>query len=170
MTIRIILSLVLCIVFLSTANGLATGNSCYGSQKLVKNKNKRAAFRYVIISNKVDNVDPNNSFRAVEVLLDEKAFSEENLKKLFLQVSKRYPEPEWLKIHVYTSLEQVPTPEESEQPAISEDYDNPYNDKYHWAFFMREDGNEQFRYNPKPPDIDLKTVVLKGHEIFNLKK
>lgn len=118
----------------------------------------RSPFRYVIFNNEVD-----AGYRYLEVLLDEKAFSEENLKQLFKLVSNRFPIPRVLHIQVYTNLEDAETPEERESGKASEQPGNPAADRYHSAYFLRDnDGNQWFTYNPDAPDTKLRTVVVKG--------
>src|SRR5712692_8644089 len=119
----------------------------------------RSPFRYAIV-----NVtgDPEEAYRYVVILLDEKAFSEQTLRELFKLVSARFPTPNRLDVQVYTNLEQVETPEEHDHGKISESQDDPTIDKYHWALFIRSQGNELLWYNPNPPDRKMKTIVLKG--------
>jgi hypothetical protein len=122
--------------------------------------------RYVIFSD--DQVkDPVNSRydrRTLGVILEESAFSEDNLTKLSKCLMSKYSEPNWLFIWVYTNMEQLSPPD---APAISES-DKPSDiDKHHWAFMVREEGNEFFRYNLNPPSSDLKTVVVKGKEVYS---
>ena len=126
----------------------------------------RSSLRYAIVSNEIVNVtgDADDAFRYVVILLDEKAFSESRLKELFKLVSARFPTPNRLDVQVYTDLEQVETPEEHDRGRVSESRDDPTSDKYHWALFIRSQGNELFRYNPNPPNRGMKTVILKGED------
>ncbi len=129
-------------------------------------RTNRSPFRYVIVSNEViddSGTPPKDAYRYVEVLLDEKAFSENNLKELFKLVSRRFPKPRVLDVQVYTNLQDIETPEERESGKMSEAPHDPSLDRYHQAFFTRDnDGNEWFTYNPNPPSSDRKKVVLKG--------
>jgi hypothetical protein len=120
-------------------------------------------FRYIIYSNKINNQLDN---RSVGVLIDREAFTEENLTKLYYLISKRFPQPHWLRVGVSTSLWQITTPEEEDMPLISERGFDPHDDLYPRAFMIREDGNELFRYTAKgPPYVNLtKTVILKGKD------
>lgn len=124
-----------------------------------------APFRYVICSNDIGGIGS----RQVTVLLDPAAFSEENLKKLFYLVAKRFPEPSSLDVWVKTRLWQIETPEESEIGKISDLGDDPHNDQFQQALLMRTNGNELFRYSSdeKPPYRSLKTVILKGRDPFD---
>ncbi len=121
--------------------------------------------RYVIF--KDDHIkDPVNSQydkRTLGVMLEESAFSEDNLIKLSKCLMSKYSEPNWLFIWVYTNMEQLSPPD---APAISESGKPSDIDKHHWAFMVRAEGNEFFRYNLNPPSSDLKTVVIKGKEVF----
>ena len=121
-------------------------------------------FRYVILSNEVGGYD--KPTRTVSVLLDETSFSENTLVKLFSLVSKRFPEPQRLQVWVSTSLWQLATPEEAAMPVISERGDDPHDDLHPRALLMRQDGNELFRYTPKAPYVNMKTVILKGKDPY----
>lgn len=112
-----------------------------------------------------------DGYRYVEVLLDERAFSENNLKELFRLVSKRFSTPRALHVQVYTNLEDVETPEEKEKGKISETPFDPNLERHHQAFYLRDDeGNEWFTYNPNPPDGETKKVILKTMQANQLKK
>lgn len=151
-------------IFLLTA---WIGNRIAYGLEVAAAQNERPKFRYVIISNKVDDTGrPQDTWRTLLVLLEPESFSEDTLKELFSLLSKRFPDPEWLKIDITTSLKQIPTPEEAEAPSISGGPDNLEFNKYHWAYMMRMKGSELFRYNPNPPRRDLKTVIIKGKDPF----
>ena len=121
-------------------------------------KPARARFRYVIVENKTYTIA--KSRRTLTVLLDPASFSEENLRELFALLSKRFPQPESLTAQVFTSMEQIPTPEESDLPQASEVSSNPEIGKYHWAVLVRTRSEEYFRYNPEPPQNTIKTVKV----------
>jgi hypothetical protein len=120
--------------------------------------------------------DPEEFERIVTVLLDREAFSEETLKKLFALLSKRFPEPKRMMVEVYTNLKQIPTPEEGRVPAVSEVRlrdlcDGCYwadllraRDEYRWAILIRSDGDGLIIYNPNPPSLETKEIVLKRKE------
>ena len=79
----------------------------------------RTPFRYVITRDEVTEstyYPQGGKFRTrgVNVLLDEKSFSESTLKQLFALISKRFPDPDGLRVTVYTNLEDMMTPEEGE--------------------------------------------------------
>ena len=92
------------------------------SKQQISGQTYKAPFRYVIISNHVytPTGDRRDTSRFIEVLLDEKAFSEETLRQLFKLISQRFPKPRWLDVDVYPNLDQTETPEESDLAKISE--------------------------------------------------
>jgi hypothetical protein len=123
----------------------------------------RSEFRYVILTDDVETIARKYRTRGVRVLMDDKAFSEENLTKLFNLLLKRYPEPDWMVVSVMTSLEQVATPEEVDREIIMSHTNNhPEYDLYNNAVLIRQGENEFFRYTINPPRTEMKTVVLKG--------
>jgi hypothetical protein len=136
---------------------------CVLAQKKIDERHT-AEFRYIIVSNEVGGYD--KPMRSVTVLLDETAFSANTLVKLLALVSKRFPEPERLLVWVETSLWRLATPEEADMPVISERGDDPHDDLHPHALLMRQDGNELFRYTPKAPYANMKTVVLKGKDPY----
>src|SRR5688572_28362400 len=103
-------------------------------------------FRYVIIENRIEKDDSETS-RIVEVLLEERAFSEQNLRILFELLSKRFPTEDSLHVRVHTSLDQAPTPEERDEGGTSGNPE-PSRRKYYWAVYVRSDYDEHFRYSP----------------------
>lgn len=155
---------VLCFGLWVSASSQVKAMNNHSTKGRAKQERSKSSFRYVILRNEYagDNVEPRDPYRTVEVLLDETVFSEKTLRKLFDLISRRYPKPQLLRVWVYTNLNQLATPEEEDRGKRSETPDDPDDDKYHWAIFIREDGNELFRYNPDPPSTDLRTVILKG--------
>jgi hypothetical protein len=126
----------------------------------------RSDFRYIVLSTEVRSFG-DVKVRGVVVLLDEAAFSEDNLRRLFELLSKRYPDPEWMDAHVLTSLEQVQTPEEHDvygNASIQGGFGNliRYND-FNRAIFFRYGEKQFFRYTSNlGSGENLKTVVIKG--------
>jgi hypothetical protein len=120
--------------------------------------------RYAIVYNDIvaETDSPKGTYRLVQVLLDERSFSEETLRELFSLLSKRFLRPRNLRVSVLTSLDQVETPEERDAPKISNMPDHPSTDIHQWAEFTRERGNEWYRYNVDPPGRKEKIVTLKG--------
>jgi hypothetical protein len=151
----------LAMLLLFVCSIVANGQKTRVSQQ--ENKSN-SPFRYVIVENTFDkDENPELNSRAVEVLLDGKAFSEKNLKTLFALVSKRFPKSDQLYIWVYTSLEQIPTPEEKDGGATSESNEVNSN-KYYWAVYLRNEGDEFFRYSPVNDKSDLKTIQLTSNQ------
>jgi hypothetical protein len=131
----------------------------------------QAKFKYVIFENKLKNYPGiNHSERIVKVLMDADAFTESNLKDLFLLIQKRFVEPDRLEVWVYTNLKQVETPEEAELPKSSSAPDNYYLQHNHYAWYYKSKGNELFRYNESPPGKSLKTVIIRGIDPFSPNK
>jgi len=133
----------------------------------VTRTNYRRPFRYIIYLNEVsDDNGPQERSRYLEVLLDRKAYSEKTLRELFHLLSERFPTPANMDVQVFTSIEQVPAPEEmgmgsSEQP------DNPRVEKHPSAFMIRQGGNEIIRYFYRYPYRVERTVVIKGKDLIN---
>jgi hypothetical protein len=123
---------------------------------------ERLEFRYIIVSSTVNRDDPKLPVRIVEILLDEKKFSEDTLRKLYLLVSKRFPKPKDMQVWVYTSLDQIATPEEEGAPVASHIIkEDPNAPKHYKAFLLRRDGNELFWYY-NLDGTESTTIVLKG--------
>ncbi len=131
-------------------------------------KAPRSPFRYAIIWDHVGEygnypAGPTRKSRGVDVLLDPKSFSEENLKQLFALLSKRFPEPTELLVSVYTDLEDIMTPEEGDFIWENCTLDlAKLTPKYPWAFYMRTSDSEHFTYHTKQPNEQPKQVVLRG--------
>ena len=108
-------------------------------QTNAKSEEFRSPFRYAIVSNKIDPAisRKDETRRFVEVLLDGKSFSKENLITLLKLVSKRYPKPHLLYVNVFTSLEDVETPEEREQSKISGSDNSSASNQSDLAVFIR---------------------------------
>lgn len=69
-----------------------------------------APIRYVIVYNEVFD----SKVRWLDIVIDEKQFNEENLRKTFELIKKRFPEPFAMNIEIHTNLETIETPEEKE--------------------------------------------------------
>lgn len=80
----------------------------------------RSKFRYAIVSNNLEGGSRKVSRRFLEVLIDKSAFNEDNLILLFDLLAKRYPKPHTCFTTVYTSLNDIETPEERDRPLFSE--------------------------------------------------
>lgn len=120
-------------------------------------------FHYVIIKTDVMDTDqPSMATQSVVVLMDEKAFSEDNLKTLFALLSKRFIATPWLDVFVYTSLDQLDTPEQQDAPRPADAKSKPMDCSHRRAFLARHNGNEFLRYTVRSGHCEMKTVILKG--------
>lgn len=167
MRIQTVLIITICagLVFMSqmVAQTVVDGEGRHKTQTR-REPNYRASFRYVIVYNEIvgGEDDLREAFRYVEVLLDERAFSEKTLKELFRLLSKRFREPKDMDVAVYTSLEQIDTPEERDAGKISEAPEDPALDQHPSAVLIRKGECEFFRYTPQAPSTEMKTVVVRG--------
>lgn len=170
MRIQRIYGLALCALLLWPGNNLAGGYHRTEVQEQEQQKPYRSPFRYIILGNEIGGFS--KAERHVGILLDHKVFSVETVKELFRLVSERFPEPDRLRITVFSRLEQLPTPEEDDKvnPSISEGPDIPERDKYPLAFMIREDGNELIRYYPNAPNMKMRTIILKGRDPYSPQK
>src|SRR5262249_12723535 len=118
-------------------------------------------FHYIIVDTDVMNLDrPDLARQSVTVLMDEAAFSEENLKVLFRLLSKRFRDPDWMIVFVYTHVSQLDTQEQVPKPSDSKS--KPMDCTHHSGFMSRHSGNEFLRYNREPGNCEWKTVMLRG--------
>jgi hypothetical protein len=123
--------------------------------------NFRSPIRYVIVYNEISQTE--YPTRSVEILMDENAFNEKNLKQLFELLDKRFSKPESLLVIVHTSLKTIETPEERDLGNYSLEAGRLTDEiiKHKDAFYVRyENGYRRFRYttnlSPKrEKDIDL---------------
>ena len=122
-----------------------------------------SSFRYAIVRNEIAKALP---VRQVWVLMEEKAFTEENLKSLYQLVIKRYPEPYQMDIWVYTSLQDVPTPEEADSDeGMSEAKDAPPLSGAPTAVCVRNEKGEYINYfYPTPKGQEHGKIVIRGAE------
>ncbi|MEP6847315.1 MAG: hypothetical protein ABI999_00550 [Acidobacteriota bacterium] len=101
--------------------------------------------------------------RHIEIFLDEKAFSETNLKKLFEYLSKQNPDPVHLTVVVKTNWAQLPMASDCPGYGVSEQPPDPHEYDYLQATYYRRKDQEYFRYSPAP-HVDqayFKTVEMK---------
>lgn len=138
-------------------------NQSYASRCNTSNtvdKCKMLGFRYLVISNEL--LSPNS--RHIEIFLDEKAFSEKNLKILFTHFGTWYPEPYRITINVKTDWSQIQLPLPPECPALSDSgtgNDSPSN--FFEAVYYRRNvpqKKEIFRYRPNPNKSEFRTILL----------
>lgn len=110
-------------------------------------KSPDTRFRYVIVKGVSEieefvNSDPDDL--SIEVLMEDRAFSEKNLKILFRLLGDRYKSKKALSIDVFTSLDAILTPEENDRQPLK----GPISDyrKYKFAFYVRNGFGERFSY------------------------
>jgi len=121
-----------------------------------------SSFRYAVVHNEVAKALP---VRQVWVLMEDKAFTEENLKSLFELVIKRFPEPYEMNIWVYTNLADVPTPEEADEGGMSEVKDAPPLSGAPTAVCVRNDKTEYINYfYPTPKGQEHGKIVIRAPE------
>ncbi len=89
--------------------------SVYGQNKS-ENKKQISPFRYIIAHNEINKLSKKSNVlhRNLIVLMEKDAFTEENLKKLYILVTKRFPKPLSLIVIVETDINEIPTLEERE--------------------------------------------------------
>jgi hypothetical protein len=118
-------------------------------------------FRYLVLENELRSP----TVRHIEIFLDDRAFSETNLKTLFEYLSKTNPDPKLLTIQVYSNWEQVPIPSDCPGTGRSNMPDKPDKYDYYQAIYYRNDRNgimiETFEYNPVLKNTEFKKVILK---------
>lgn len=159
---RLVLKVVMGSFLIAVSAPLVNTLGFYGLQDKSSSNPHRSNFRYVIVFNNYL-----HNGRLLFVLMDERAFSEANLRELFKLISKRFPEPDELHVAVFTSLEQIPTPEEMDYAAKSspnsEEVLNLTNAKnYPFAYYDRAHGHEIFKYSTGSSNGTEKTVIIKG--------
>jgi hypothetical protein len=124
----------------------------------------RSPYRYAIVYNNLEegtNVSP--SRRYLVILLDRKAFSEANLRDLFLRLSERFPAPIWMDAFVETSLEDVQTPEENDLPLESEIQVDSSEGKSPRAIMQRSPSRRDITIWSPLASSRPYTIVLAGH-------
>lgn len=150
-----------CLIFVSLLIGLTQAQDRYPKvlQEDQNVKLDQMNFHYEIYYNVAFHYgDPEKGTRNIGVLIEEKDFSEENLKELFKALSKGYLMPHNMCIQVVTNGEQIyPSgwPKEGDEP------EPPNYHNYPWALFFRNGENEFFRYYYGPPNGEIRTSIIK---------
>lgn len=86
------------------------------AQNESQNSNQTSNFRYIIAYNDINKLSEKSNVlhRNLMILMEKDAFNEENLKKLYVRVTNRFPKPFSLIVVVFTDIAELPTPEERE--------------------------------------------------------
>ena len=116
----------------------------------------RSPFRYVIVHNEI------RGSRAMIVFLEPKAFTEANLEELLRLILKRFPEPKAVFIDVRVSLDDIETPEEQDQPHVTDGPDRIRSERPSATLARDGFGTEWIQYSMNPRKYDDKKIVLKG--------
>jgi hypothetical protein len=133
-------------------------------QKLFEETQYVSLLRYVIVYNDV--VKLNAEERRIELILDEKQFSEENLIKVFNLVKQRFPLPVRLEIEVHTNLATIETPEERDKPDSSTGRLTHKTVFHKTAGYSRfNDGSEGMSYTVSLSPFSEKVVFLEDKSV-----
>jgi hypothetical protein len=124
--------------------------------------------------------DLSNSRQDVRVIMDQDDISENNLKLLFSEISRKYSASIPLDVLVYTDLiepgalangenisggnEPSSLGKDNKRSKVADRKNRISNGVPRGAFYMRRENVELFRYNPSYPDYGMKTITLKGKE------
>jgi hypothetical protein len=94
--------------------------------------------KYAIVHNKIDRrINARDTERrVVQVLLKKESFSKDKLVQIFRHMEDRFSSPALLQVEYYTDLDDVETPEQRDQPSISELRDDRKN-RGDYAVFIR---------------------------------
>ena len=103
-----------------------------------------------------------STLKHVEVFLDEKAFSEENLRTLLGYLSTKHSSWKYLVVIVNTNWAQLGTFSNCLGTGISGTPDRPDEYDYYKAVMYRNGENQFFHYYPKLKSRESKTVISKG--------
>ena len=126
----------------------------------------RSPFRYVIVAgvSATDKYANEQLPLNMIVLMDDKAFNEGNLRTLFTLIAKRYPEAPQLSVDVYTTLDAIMTPEESDHADLWGAVAGYQRFKY--AFLSKNGHGEYFSYGIpgklKETKVWIKRTVTKN--------
>lgn len=115
-------------------------------------------FRYFILFNEKWTA----KVRRIHIFLDERAYSKENLSKLFRYFSDKNPNPKHLTIEVSTNWRQLP---DCAPIGLTNQPDKPDKYDYYQAVFSRRYRGglvEFFHYYPKLKSPEYKEVIMKG--------
>lgn len=159
-------TIILLLLFGSVANGQSAKKDSVKIQDKtsLSQNDKNDCFKFKFHYLELENVLYTSVVRHIEIFLDEKAFSEENLKTLFIYLSKKNPEPVHLTVVVHTNWAQIWYPSDCPPVAISEQPVRPDEYDYLQATYYRRAKVEYFKYSPaiKVDASEFKQVVLRN--------
>lgn len=142
--------------------GIALSQTATTHKKSQSGPDQRTSpFRYLIVSDATrlqKAINDNRSLRDVEVLMEDSAFTEENLIKLSQLLGKRFADRPGLFAKIFTSLNAIRTPEEYDETdlgGLREDYRN-----YKYALFIRDGGGQRLVYEI-PGIQERKEIVIR---------
>jgi hypothetical protein len=121
----------------------------------------RSRFRYVIVSGVTEleqYVNRNPQRLNIEVLLEDGAFNEGNLRCLFQLLSNRFTDRRGLYVWVYTTLDAIKTPEENDRSDLKGPINNV--EKFKHAFFGRNDKCDSWFSYSIPGVVRNKYIIL----------
>ena len=113
-------------------------------------------FRYVVVYNK----QGSSKLRQKLVFMDPKDYSPENLKILFLHLSKDQPTTENLSILVKTDWSQLDLPSDCPGSGIEGSSLSPETNDFHRAVFYRRGGSSYFYYTKELGTEKMEKVVI----------
>lgn len=109
----------------------------------------------------------------IRLIMAPEQVTEQNIRLLGKILSRKYPPPKPLAVHVTTDLESPCQAARGVGGAFDPGENEPKNrqkekkeiEVRQWAFYTRRADVELFRYNPNyPKDNGMKTVILRGKE------
>lgn len=125
----------------------------------VRNECTTMPFHYLIVRDWLKSP----AVRELEVFMNAKEFSAQNIGSLFSHLSEKFPEPDRLTIHVRTDWSQLDLPSdcpgigaEGGSELISENYD------FHRAVYYRRGEDVYFYYTSELKTEKMEKVVLSG--------
>jgi hypothetical protein len=118
-----------------------------------------APIRYVIVYNQIF---PTLNERRIEILIDEKSYTEEILATVFQHIARKYPSPQRLSINAHTNLATIETPEERQM--LRDGSDSRFEkvrDRYKESGYNRfENGREAFILMTPTKPVPFEVIVL----------
>ena len=131
-----------------------------GEANYVTDRNPKTPFRYVIVNgvSEIEQfVNENPQAHSFEVLMEDRAFNEKNLKTLFKLLSTRFSRKGGFSASVYTSMYAIFTPEERDSQSMLQHVSDLKRFKH--AYLVRNGYGEYFYYSI-PGRIKEKRVII----------